>query len=674
MHKTYRRQWTRRLLFQALVFASLSLGPVTLFGASGNGIEVKPFGLLRVDSSFTARYLFDEQDRSFASGFGNYERRSTWEEEFLLITKSYVYHPGFLNIDLNFGPKLVQQAFDSSVGSNDNDETFLNFLARLNFLELKSYPFSVYYARSNPSVTTGLSGRFLTESNEMGFDTRISGFGKSFLKMNLVHLDVQGSGFGTVVDDVTDRGSVSITTSYGDGDSISIEQSRNILDSSSGSPGLPIQRSRRIQDFTTLIARNYFGSNKKYTVNQSFFRLKQDFESPRILALDSRRYNAAAILQHSRKFRSFLDYRFSETRRTGSNSRNQGIGAKVAYAASENFLYGFRVDHSETLQTGFARNRSSIDSHFTYTRPTRFGSASVGGSLGKARTDQESDAQSIQVFDEFLVLGGTALVELANEFVLPASIIVSNDARTQVFVEGIDYRLVTIGSTTSVQRFLSGNIVDGQAVLVDYEYQTSGTAQFDTFNSSLNVSLRFMQFANARVSYRVRETDVLNGELTNAVNDQQVLEVTVGAEFPLGRSWTIGAEFRHTDQNEDISPAVSDILTVNASTTMLRSMKLFLSASFVQVDHERSTENVDQIQYRLGIRARAWSRVQLGYDLSYLRDTGGSLRRKQMQQRLNMQWNYRKVRFVLRATVSEDTLGLTERRYTQVTATVVRIF
>ena len=44
------------------------------------------------------------------------------------------------------------------------------------------------------------------------------------------------------------------------------------------------------------------------------------------------------------------------------------------------------------------------------------------------------------------------------------------------------------------------------------------------------------------------------------------------------------------------------------------------------------------------------------------------------QQRLDIQWSYRAVRFFLRATRSDETLGTTERDFTRVTAEVARFF
>ena len=66
--------------------------------------------------------------------------------------------------------------------------------------------------------------------------------------------------------------------------------------------------------------------------------------------------------------------------------------------------------------------------------------------------------------------------------------------------------------------------------------------------------------------------------------------------------------------------------------------------------------------------------VLVTYDVTYLEDDGGSLPRQQTQHRLDIQWNYRAVRFFLRATRSDESLGTTERDFTRVTAEIARFF
>jgi hypothetical protein len=167
---------------------------------------------------------------------------------------------------------------------------------------------------------------------------------------------------------------------------------------------------------------------------------------------------------------------------------------------------------------------------------------------------------------------------------------------------------------------------------------------------------------------------IISGELTTPINDLKRLEFVLGADVPFGRRFQIGGEFRYTDQDEDIAPFVRESLAVNAATRINGALRVHASATLIQVDREASIEDTDQVIYRAGISGRLFGRLQIGYEASYLEDTGGSLFREQLQHRINIQGGYRRVNFILQALVSEDTQGSIERNYTRVTASVTRYF
>jgi hypothetical protein len=253
-------------------------------------------------------------------------------------------------------------------------------------------------------------------------------------------------------------------------------------------------------------------------------------------------------------------------------------------------------------------------------------------------------------------------------------VVVKNDSQTQIFVEGFDYRLVVVGSVTSVQRLLGGNIQDGQTVLVDYEYQTSGTAEFETSNASFNVNASFLRYFYAGADFQLVETELLDGALTTPTNDLESLRLTAAAEFPVGQRWQLGVSASYWDRNEEIAPSVNKTLTVQAATNLWRSTKLNLSGTYFKVDQEQSVEDVDQIEYRVGISSRLASSLLLTYDASYLEDEGGSLPRQLTRNRLDIRWSFRAVRFFLRASRTDERLGTTEKDYVQVTVEVARYF
>jgi hypothetical protein len=658
----------------AVAFLCIRVEPSAAATESPKGIEIKPFALQHTNSDFTIRYLRDDRTIGESDGEATFEDRLTWEQELWVRSRAYVYHPGFLNIDFDLGPKLVQQNYDANAGSNNKSEEFLQFHTRFNFLNLKRYPFSLYYTRLHPSVNAGLSGRFLAETNEYGLDGRLFGSGKTSLKFALGHRDNLGEGFGRVVDSAEDGGSITINSSYWDGDTIEVEYGKNNRSSSNGSPGLPILETEVLEETGHLLTTNRFGAKDNYRFNQSYYLLNQEYESSQSSDLDSWRYNSSLQVQHSDSISSSLSFSADDMTRDETRSKGRRARVGINHAVREDLSYGAAVDHREIRQTGFSSDQSAADVRFNYQKAMRFGSLSLSANVAKARTDQVSTVETVRVFDEAVVLIGTVQVDLAREFVVPGTVVVRNIDKTQVYVEGFDYRLVVVGSVTRIERLISGNILDGETVLVDYEYQTSGTAKFDTLRPGASISFAFPRFVSAALRYNRQDTELLSGELTTPVNDKNVLEFSVFADFPVGSRWTINADYRHTDVDEDISPSVTESLSISAKATIWQATQLSLGAGLYQVDLERSEEDTDDLQLSLRISARPLASTSVSYGVAYARGVGGSVERSKLRHLLSIGWRYRAVAFLLRADVTDESQGTSDRMNKRVTAEVSRYF
>jgi hypothetical protein len=667
-------KWTRAAIAKAALvfFSQMGFGPVLAAGVLD--VEIKPFALVDVGASFSARYLFDDQARGSGPTSDTFEERTTWEEEFILRTKSYVYHPGFLNIEFDFGPKFVQQDFDSSSGSNNNDETFLSYRARLNFLQLKSYNFSLYALSDSPSVSTGLAGRYLTERDEVGVNAQLYQSQHTRIFMDLAHVDTSGDGFGRTLDEVVDRAVIRSTTTYGEKNTFDFSHRQEDRESRSGSVGLPIQQSKIRHDITDLRARNYFGKDKRHWVNQIYRRFKQSLVQATETESLNQNYSATAHFSHSDQLTSLFDLTLVDSERDDADATTHRFRASVDKISSEQLTYGFTAQSEEVRQSGFESDRGGIGTRVSYRQIFDFGSVGIGLNAAQDRTNQVSTADFVQVFDEPVVLNNTVPVALAEDFVVAESVVVRNVSSTQQYLEGIDYRLVIVGSVTSIQRLLGSNIQDGETVLVNYDYQSSGTSEFDTLNASLSINASFLKYFYAGAEVQSRQTSIRSGELLTPTNDRDSLRFTAGAEFRVWDRWQLRVSMWHWDRDEEISPSISKSLTVQASTAFQNSLRLSLSGSFLKVDQELSDEDTNQGQFGMALSGRLWSRLLMGYDISYLQDDGGSLERKQLRHQLTAQWNYRAVRFSLRATHSDESLGATNRDDTRVTAEVARMF
>ena len=597
------------------------------------------------------------------------------QEEFFLLTRSYVYHPDFLNMKLGGGPLLVQQQFDSNQGSNNNQEVLFNFVADLGFLEQKAYPLRTYYQRSHPTITTNLAGSFLVERNEYGLNTMLrEPLSPIQMKLDAFHIDSLGSGYGASLDENIDEASFNAFKSYLGDNRISATYRWNRRASNSGSPGLPIQSSLITTRSAGVDARNTFGRERQVTLVQQLNLVDQDVDLDQLTQVQDRQYLANLDWTHSPETRSFYRYQYNNSIRSDLDRRSQGGVAGVNHQVGPSLNMWGDVHADSEQDTDFSSDMMGARGNLSFARDVGFGTLNLGASLRADRTDQESSSDQIMVFDESVVLIGTNQVALANSFILQNSVIVRNVPKTQVFVEGLDYRLVTIGSQTSIQRLIGGNIFDGQTVLVDYQYQTGGTVAFDTLGQSYVADLRFLTYFDIYFRYSDQQNDVTSGDPSFILNSVNNIEVGFKVDYPLGASWTLGGEWLHTDHDEDLTPFVRESLDVYALWNLPYTTTLRLASHWETVDNEGSDEDVDLVRYLARVESSPRWGISIAADIDYLEDVGGSLPRTRAAAGAGAEWAYRMLRIWVRVQYVDETQGLTQHQHTVVSAQLVRAF
>jgi hypothetical protein len=653
----------------AKLVAAIALFPVA---AIAQEVEVKPFGLLDVGGLFRVNYAFTDLNNVSSSSDSSSARQSTWEEELSLSARAYVYHPGFLTIGMVGGPLLIQRdTSDEELLAAKND-TLFNFGVRLDWLGLKPYPFSTYFNRSHPSVSSSLSVRFVTQRDEYGLEGLFLPDLPFDIRYKVAHVDREGSDFGSSIDENIDLAEVRLNAVYRDRDRLQIFLDQNRRDSASGSAGVPIRRSITDRSNLRLTASNEFGEKRPLTLRQNLQRLVQDagLEDSRT---ESRIYSASGQQRLTESLNVSLGVNAAETLRVGADDKVRGAQAALTHALNERFTYSVDARRQDIRQTSFDRDMAAVGGKITYRQPTSFGSWSFGANVSSERTDQESTADTVRVFDEPLTLVGTEPVALRNEFVVASSVVVSNAAGTQVFTEGIDYRLVIVGSVTSIQRLVDGGIFDGQTVLVDYEYQTSGTAKFDTAIAGASLGADFFGFLSAYARYNTYEVDVIEGDLTTPTNDTDFVEIGISARTRIG-TWNVGGGITFSQSDEEISPSTRESVRINASTRLLGRLAFRISAVWTQLDLENSPEDSDRIDAQIGLGGPIWRRANFSFDTVYTEDVGGTQPRKDLAYVFKFDWRYRAVTFDLTARHADNELGVTRRDRTEVFASVRRLF
>lgn len=636
--------------------------------------EIAAVRITDTGGSIAVRHRLDEW-RNGTPGGETFQRSPIWEEELSLRASGYVYHPALLSFEVSGGPLWLQYGYESEAGDSRGSDTLFNFDVALDFLERKDVPFTVYYRRDHPEVTTGLSGRFLAETDEYGVTGVVRQvLSPAFLSWQAGHWESEGSGFGTIVDEQVDRASLQATLPYRGGDNLRLNLNWNTRNSRSGVPGLPIQESEITTKGAELDTVNMFGGSNQASLRQNLNWTRQSTLLASRTELETLGYTGGLRWRHSDSTRSFANARYADTSRTDSWSRTGHLRAGVTHDLLNDLLATVEGGFARDQAPAFKQDISSIRGSANYTTSLPTGSLGLAASLALDRTDQRSDTDRITVFDEPVVLAGTTPVPLAREFVIQGTVVVTNVSQTQTFQEDVDYRLTTVGSSTTIERLITGSILDGQTVLVTYDVLAGGTVSYDTVSQSLSASVGLFRYLNLFLQYNDSSNKIKSGIATRPLNDLRRLEAGGRVDYPFQSGWSIGAEYRYTDQNEDIAPYLRSSYDVFARTGSYWNTTAWLGVHWETVDNENSDEDVDLVRYILRVTSRLPGGLMLAYNAEYSEDVGGTLLRRERRHGLRLDWSYRQVRFALRADVAEVVQGDNTRDYTRVTAEIRRVF
>jgi len=636
------------------------------FPTTGWSEEIAPFRLTGIEGNVSLRYLRDEQ-----SVGGSRESRTAFEEEIFVLTHSYFYHPNLIKMDLGVGPLFVQSDFESMAGSNQSDETLYNAIARFSFLEKKPYPFAIYYERLNPSVSTGLAQTFIQENTKYGFNFTL----REPVSPVLINLEAfrqrsEGQGFDLIVDDTIEQATLRAYRSFGPGGYGQLVYQTNRRESRSGSPNLPIQETVTTTNSANFDSRYLFGSNRQYQLTNILTYVTQEqFPTRRDL-----RFSPDLRVAHSETLNSFYRYGLLNGKQEGVETTNQSITAGLNHRPNENFSSTFDVHADDNETTGLTQQTYGVTGLVSYHRPIPVGSLQLSAGVRYDQNDRVATVSQVAVFGESQILTGTTPVTLGNAFIVTATIVVSNITRTQTYVAGLDYEVIVIGSQTQIRRLIGGNILDGQQVLVDYEYLAGGTAKYTLFDKNIQANVTLYRYYNVYARWRDADQTLKSGMPTIPLNSIQNIQVGARADYPFWQEWVVGGEVTFEDQKEDIASYDRESYDAYLQIPFPRFTTLRISGRAVQVDNKTSTEDVDLTGYGIRFRSRPWPRASITAELSYETDVGGTTERRTWGRTLGAEWRIRQLTLTAEGRFVRERQGVFERERTLIRAIARRDF
>lgn len=267
-------------------------------------------------------------------------------------------------------------------------------------------------------------------------------------------------------------------------------------------------------------------------------------------ARDFLRIGPQLSLKHSDSLQSLHKYQFNRERYEGLDVEQHRADLQLVHQMYTNLtttfgLFGLHEDVEEDTRT--TQYGASVD--WQYNRSNRWGYLYANLALATDREDVDGDAGKRIFLDEAQTLRDPVAVTLRNRNAIPGTIVVTDSGSRRIYQKGLDYQVIQLGNVTRLTRVLTGRIVDGETVLIDYQIEAPQGGHLDTVRADFSIEQRFANGLTPyyRLSYRNQEDDESTGIAQRA---DRTDHHRLGVNFERPR-YSLGAEYEIFDDTID---------------------------------------------------------------------------------------------------------------------------
>ncbi|MCB0313453.1 MAG: hypothetical protein KDH84_09350, partial [Calditrichaeota bacterium] len=296
--------------------------------------------------------------------------------------------------------------------------------------------------------------------------------------------------------------------------------------------------------------------------------------------------------------------------------------------------------YNDLSQTGFDEQRRSFGFGLRYRKAIPGGLLNLSYEWRRRNEQRDGQLLTLNIVDERLRLKDGEVALLANPLVDPGSVVLSDETQTVIYVENIDYVLISRGDFLEVQRIPGGQIADGATVYIDYRAQQQADYQFDLTNRTFAASVAlFRQFLE--IYYRSLAQDYDNLDQTRFRILKIISQKVYGGRVAYG-PFAGGIEWDDTGSN--IIPYRSLRYFANLNHQLASRVSAALNASRYRFTYRETDEvqRFDQLSAHVTWMLSRQSRINLFGNYRFQKGRGidlelGSLR-GEYSARMRMLW------------------------------------
>ncbi len=460
-----------------------------------------------------------------------------FSERISFTTIGWVYHPTIMKYTLEFSPEFTQGYEDMDPDKTNRINMFSpDYGITATFFDPKPYTLRLFASRREEPIWVpfqpGVEALTHTYGGDIDYNHKFRKFGNFHSRFGYQHSDYETDSFfnqQTITDNYTmafqhgmARTTSGLTAVYTD-----VEQETQALTTSITSPRTETVDVKFNNNFRYRIAEN---NDRLYT--SAYYRWYK------YRNVENKIFNVTSTLNY--KIRKKLDtlfrigYRNSEDN-DGFHNERYAAGAQLDHQLYDNLRtrLGLKTSLSDT-QFG---SQGELDPflHLTYNRRTSWGHIRLSSKWDydyTRRNYDDSQLETVRVLNEKIVLNDLEETLIANNRVIPATIIVSNSQNTIFYIENIDYRIDLIGDYVRIVRLPLGAINNGQPVLVNYNHILE--KEYDDGKFSQAYAMQVSLYKSLRLGYTISMSDrhVISGtpppNLDDNIAQTGTIQYTIG--------------------------------------------------------------------------------------------------------------------------------------------------
>jgi len=471
-----------------------------------------------------------------------------------LNSKSYFYHPNFLEVTLDAGFSPESGQYLSLVAPDQAEtNTLKKFYGQLSFFQQSTINLKVYAnlneGYSNRENLTNLKTNFKSIGSTLSYTN-------SFLPITVSY----NEGSSNIEEVLTNRiystenknleGRVFKSFGRNDTHQLLYSQNEYIYDDQFLALNLN-QTGTIIENKITSLSLNdniYFDTKRNYNFNSMVSQENQvgtNLDYKRLQVLEN------LFFKLPWKFNFNSNFSYFDITQNSINTKQQNTSAQLSHLLYQSLYTSANYEYNTINNTQFSETniRTGYDVRYLKKIPLK-GLLTLHFKLNTNDQDRISADQILTIINEQYTLTDGQIVLLNNQSVDAQTVLVKDGTGAIVYQENLDYILIVRNDFLEIQRIPGGLIANNSSVYIDYIAIQPGSYNYNAVTTNYGINLAFF---NQKIEffYRNGNQDFLNPVNVDYFTLDYYTQNVFGGRFNFG---FISGEVEHDNFDSTILP------------------------------------------------------------------------------------------------------------------------